>query len=119
MPILLRIFHSPDDKMKRIVLKVIQQCVATAGVEPDYIQNQILPEFFQNFWIRRMALDRRDYNQEVIETTEELANNVGRLDGVSRIVDHLEEDSQPYCCMVMIWKPSKIVLENPGAGINF
>jgi hypothetical protein len=28
-------FRAPDEEMKRIVLKVIQQCVATAGVEPD------------------------------------------------------------------------------------
>ena len=68
MPILLREFNSPDEEMKKIVLKVIQQCVATAGVEPDYLRTEILPEFFRNFWIRRMALDRRKY-QQVVETT--------------------------------------------------
>mmetsp|Transcript_1725 Transcript_1725/g.2684 ORF Transcript_1725/g.2684 Transcript_1725/m.2684 type:complete len:120 (+) Transcript_1725:1313-1672(+) len=76
MPILLQEFHSPDEEMKKIVLKVIKQCVATAGVEPDYIRKEILPEFFRNFWIRRMALDRRNHRQ-VVETTEELANKVG------------------------------------------
>mmetsp|Transcript_103484 Transcript_103484/g.299412 ORF Transcript_103484/g.299412 Transcript_103484/m.299412 type:complete len:1271 (+) Transcript_103484:141-3953(+) len=113
MPILLREFHSPDEEMKRIVLKVIQQCVATAGVEPDYIRTEILPEFFRNFWIRRMALDRRNYNQ-VIETTEELANKVGCSDVVSRIVDDLKDDSEPYRRMVM--ETVKRVLENLGAG---
>lgn len=113
MPILLREFHSPDEEMKRIVLKVIQQCVATAGVEPDYIRNEILPEFFRNFWIRRMALDRRNYNQ-VIETTEELANKVGCSDVISRIVDDLKDDSEPYRRMVM--ETVKKVLENLGAG---
>jgi len=112
MPILLREFHSPDEEMKRIVLKVIQQCVATAGVEPDYIRNEILPEFFKNFWIRRMALDRRNYNQ-VIETTEELANKVGCSDIVSRIVDDLKDDSEPYRRMVI--ETVKKVLENLGA----
>lgn len=113
MPILLREFHSPDEEMKRIVLKVIQQCVATAGVEPDYIRNEILPEFFKNFWIRRMALDRRNYNQ-VVETTEELANKVGCSDVISRIVDDLKDDSEPYRRMVM--ETVKKVLENLGAG---
>lgn len=113
MPILLREFHSPDEEMKRIVLKVIQQCVATAGVEPDYIRKEILPEFFRNFWIRRMALDRRNYNQ-VIETTEELANKVGCSDVISRIVDDLKDDSEPYRRMVM--ETVKKVLENLGAG---
>jgi splicing factor 3B subunit 1 len=112
MPILLREFHSPDEEMKRIVLKVIQQCVATAGVEPEYIRKEILPEFFRNFWIRRMALDRRNYNQ-VIETTEELANKVGCSDVISRIVDDLKDDSEPYRRMVM--ETVKRVLENLGA----
>ena len=83
------------------MLKVIQQCVATAGVEPDYIRTEILPEFFKNFWIRRMALDRRNYNQ-VIETTEELANKVGCSEIVGRIVDDLKDDSEPYRRMVMV-----------------
>jgi splicing factor 3B subunit 1 len=113
MPILLREFNSPDEEMKRIVLKVIQQCVATAGVEPEYIRNEILPEFFRNFWIRRMALDRRNYNQ-VVETTEELANKVGCSDVITRIVDDLKDDSEPYRRMVM--ETVKKVLENLGAG---
>lgn len=112
MPILLREFHSPDEEMKRIVLKVIQQCVATAGVEPDYIRSEILPEFFKNFWIRRMALDRKNYNQ-VVETTEELANKVGCSDIISRIVDDLKDDSEPYRRMVM--ETVKRVLDNLGA----
>ena len=113
MPILLREFHSPDEEMKRIVLKVVQQCVATAGVEPEYIRKEILSEFFKNFWIRRMALDRRNYKQ-VIETTEELANKVGSSDIITRIVDDLKDDSEPYRRMVM--ETIQKVLENLGAG---
>lgn len=112
MPVLLREFHSPDEEMKRIVLKVIEQCVATAGVEPEYIRKEILPEFFRNFWIRRMALDRRNYNQ-VIETTEELANKVGCAEIVVRIVDDLKDDSEPYRRMVM--ETTKRVMDNLGA----
>ncbi|GFH54418.1 splicing factor 3B subunit 1 [Chaetoceros tenuissimus] len=113
MPILLREFHSPDEEMKRIVLKVIKQCVSTAGVEPEYIRKEILPEFFRNFWIRRMALDRRNHNQ-VIETTVELANKVGCSDIVSRIVDDLKDDSEPYRRMVI--ETIQQVLENLGSG---
>lgn len=112
MPILLREFHSPDEQMKRTVLKVIEQCVATAGVEPDYIRTEILPEFFRNFWVRRMALDRRNYNQ-VIETTEELANKVGCSEILLRIVDDLKDDSEPYRRMVM--ETVKRVIDNLGA----
>ena len=113
MPILTREFHSPDEEMKRIVLKVVKQCVGTAGVEPEYIRKEILPEFFRNFWIRRMALDRRNYSQ-VIETTEELANKVGCSDILSRIVEDLKDDSEPYRRMVM--ETIQKVLENLGSG---
>ncbi|KAL9179841.1 hypothetical protein ACHAXT_007811 [Thalassiosira profunda] len=113
MPILTREFHSPDEEMKRIVLKVVKQCVGTAGVEPDYVRKEILPEFFRNFWIRRMALDRRNYRQ-VIETTEELANKVGSSDILTRIVDDLKDDSEPYRRMVM--ETTQKVLENLGSG---
>lgn len=113
MPILIREFHSPDEEMKRIVLKVVKQCVGTAGVEADYIRKEILPEFFRNFWIRRMALDRRNYAQ-VVETTEELANKVGCSDVLSRIVDDLKDDSEPYRRMVM--ETTQKVLENLGSG---
>ncbi len=67
--------QTPDEEMKKIVLKVVKQCVGTEGVEPDYIRTEILPEFFRCFWQRRMALDRRNY-RALVETTVELANKV-------------------------------------------
>ncbi|CAI9088499.1 OLC1v1022835C1 [Oldenlandia corymbosa var. corymbosa] len=100
MPILIREFQSPDEEMKKIVLKVVKQCVSTDGVEPDYIRNDILPEFFRNFWVRRMALDRRNYHQ-LVETTVEIANKVGVADIVGRIVEDLKDESEPYRRMVM------------------
>jgi len=112
MPIVLREFHSPDEQMKRTVLKVVEQCVATSGVEPEYIKKEILPEFFRNFWIRRMALDKRNY-AAVVETTEELANKVGSAEIIERIVDDLKDDSEPYRRMVM--ETVKRVIDNLGA----
>ncbi|KAK6151376.1 hypothetical protein DH2020_014011 [Rehmannia glutinosa] len=100
MVILIREFQSPDEEMKKIVLKVVKQCVSTEGVEADYIRNDILPEFFRNFWVRRMALDRRNYKQ-LVETTVEIANKVGVADIVGRIVEDLKDESEPYRRMVM------------------
>lgn len=59
MVILIREFQSADEEMKKIVLKVVKQCVATDGVEVEYIKEDVLPEFFRCFWVRRIALDRR------------------------------------------------------------
>ncbi|CAG8620741.1 7795_t:CDS:2 [Funneliformis mosseae] len=100
MIILIREFQSPDEEMKKIVLKVVKQCAATDGVQPHYIKEEILPEFFKNFWVRRMALDRRNYRQ-VVETTVELAQKVGVTEIVGRIVEDLKDESEPYRKMVM------------------
>lgn len=100
MHILIREFQSPDEEMKKIVLKVVKQCVSTEGVEADYIRSDVLPEFFRNFWVRRMALDRRNYKQ-LVETTVEIANKVGVADIVGRIVEDLKDESEPYRRMVM------------------
>ncbi|KAJ1978846.1 U2 snRNP component prp10, partial [Dimargaris xerosporica] len=100
MLIVIREFQSPDEEMKKIVLKVVKQCAATDGVEPAYLKAEILPEFFRNFWVRRMALDRRSYRQ-VVETTVELSNKVGVSEVVGRIVEDLKDEAEPYRKMVM------------------
>jgi len=100
MVILVREFQSPDEEMKKIVLKVVKQCASTDGVEPQYIRKEILPEFFKHFWVRRMALDRRNYKQ-LVETTVELANKVGVAEIVGRVVEDLRDESEPYRKMVM------------------
>lgn len=100
MAILIREFGSPDQSMKIVVLKVIKQCVATEGVQPKYVREKILPEFFKQFWIKRMALDKKNY-QNVVETTVELANNVGGAEIISRIVGDLTDESEAFRKMIM------------------
>jgi len=53
----------------------VQQCVATEGVEAEYVKTEVLPEFFRAFWQRRMALDRRNY-RALVDTTVSLADRV-------------------------------------------
>ena len=43
MLVLVREFQTPDEEMKKIVLKVVKQCVETEGVQPDYVRREILP----------------------------------------------------------------------------
>ncbi|KAK1221091.1 U2 snRNP component prp10 [Marasmius sp. AFHP31] len=98
--ILIREFQTSDEEMKKIVLKVVKQCAATEGVTPGYIKQDILPDFFKAFWVRRMALDRRNYRQ-VVETTVELAQKAGVSEIVGRIVNELKDEAEPYRKMVM------------------
>ena len=98
--ILIREFQTSDEEMKKIVLKVVKQCAATEGVTPSYIKQDILPEFFKAFWVRRMALDRRNYKQ-VVETTVELAQKAGVAEIVGKVVNELKDEAEPYRKMVM------------------
>lgn len=98
--ILIREFQTSDEEMKKIVLKVVKQCAATEGVTAQYIKQDILPDFFKSFWVRRMALDRRNYKQ-VVETTVELAQKAGVSEIVGRVVNELKDEAEPYRKMVM------------------
>ena len=100
MFVLLREFQTPDEEMKKIVLKVVKQCVLTEGVEAQYIKDDILSEFFRCFWVRRMALDRRNYRQ-LVDTTVALAEKVGCSEIVGRVVEDLKDESEPYRRMVV------------------
>lgn len=100
MLILIREFASPDEEMKKIVLKVVKQCCATDGVEASYIRDEVLPSFFKAFWNTRMAMDRRNYRQ-VVDTTVEIAQKVGIIEIIARIVDDLKDENEPYRKMVM------------------
>ncbi|VDN52048.1 unnamed protein product [Dracunculus medinensis] len=100
MLILIREFASPDEEMKKIVLKVVKQCCGTDGVEAGYIRDEILSHFFKAFWNHRMALDRRNYRQ-LVDTTVELAQKVGSAEMIARIVDDLKDENELYRKMVM------------------
>ncbi|XP_028968033.1 splicing factor 3B subunit 1 [Galendromus occidentalis] len=112
MLILIREFQSPDEEMKKIVLKVVKQCCATDGVEAQYIKDEVLPHFFRHFWNHRMALDKRNYKQ-LVDTTVEIANKVGAAEIVNRIVDDLKDENEQYRKMVM--ETAEKILGNLGA----
>lgn len=95
MEILLREFSSPDEEMKKVVLKVVSQCAATKGVSGDYLKEHVLDEFFKNFWVKRMALDKRNYKQ-VVETTVDVGQKVGVSEILNRIVGNLKDESEAY-----------------------
>ncbi|KJR81625.1 splicing factor 3B subunit 1 [Sporothrix schenckii 1099-18] len=95
MEILLREFSSPDEEMKKVVLKVVSQCASTEGVTAGYLKEHVLDEFFKGFWVRRMALDKRNYRQ-VVETTVDIGQKVGVGEILERIVAHLKDESESY-----------------------
>lgn len=100
MEILLREFQSQDEEMKKVVLKVVSQCSATPGVTGAYLREDVMPDFFRSFWVRKLALDKRSYAQ-VIETTVDLSQKVGCGHIVKNIVGNLKDESEPFRKMTM------------------
>ena len=100
MKILKREFKTSEEEMKKIVLKVVKQCVSTDGVTAKFVRETLLKDFFSNFWIRQMALDKRNYRQ-LVDTTVEIAIKVGGADIIEMIVLDLKDENEPYRKMVM------------------
>ena len=97
MLVLIREFQTADEEMKKIVLKVIQQTVSCDGVDAAYVRAELLAPFFSHFWVRKMALDRRNY-KALVETTVAVAEKVGCSEILTRIVEDLKDESEPYRC---------------------
>ncbi|KAH3680554.1 hypothetical protein WICPIJ_008245 [Wickerhamomyces pijperi] len=94
--IVLREFKSPDEDMRRVVLKIVQQCAKTDGIEVKVWKRDLVPEFFKNFWVRRLALDKRS-SREVVETTVVLAaKKVGVVDLTQRLINIVKDESEPF-----------------------
>lgn len=93
--ILVREFKSPDDDMKSVVLKVVTQCVSCAGVDVTYVREEVAPEYFKCFWIRRMALDRRNF-KAVVDTTLTIATKIGGAYVLGRLEAFLKDSSDPF-----------------------
>ncbi|KAK8802057.1 hypothetical protein WA158_006452 [Blastocystis sp. Blastoise] len=59
-----------------------------------------MPDFFRCFWVRRIASDKKS-NQQLVETTVEIAKRVGCNEVVGRLVNDLKDENEKYRSMVM------------------
>lgn len=82
------------------MLKVIKQVLSCEGVEAGYVRTMIVPEYFRCFWLRRMAIEKRNYKQ-LIETTVELATKVGGAEVIEKIVVSLKDENESFRKMTM------------------
>ncbi|KAJ1605943.1 splicing factor 3B subunit1-like HEAT repeat-containing protein [Cryptosporidium canis] len=58
-PTLVREFASHDDEMKRVVLKVLEQCIKVEEIGSDFVKRELLGPFISQFWTPRNSLDKR------------------------------------------------------------
>jgi splicing factor 3B subunit 1 len=100
LPPLLREFASPDEEMRRVVLRVLAQCAACEGVAATLLRADVLPPFFAAFWTRRSALDKR-HARAVADTTLALALRVGAPDVLAHVSPHLKDESESFRRLAM------------------
>ncbi|ANQ07747.1 Splicing factor [Plasmodium coatneyi] len=100
MVILINEFNSPDEEMKKVVLKCVKQCIQTEGIEKDYINQEVVNPFFEKFWVLRSSHDKRNLHL-IVETTVEISNKIGGAVVIARIVDDLKDPSEQFRKMVM------------------
>ena len=67
--------------------------MATEGVKVLYVREEIIPEFFANFWVRRNALDKKNYKQ-LIDTTSEIALKVGGCEIIKILEPELKDENE-------------------------
>ncbi|AMD21196.1 HEL084Wp [Eremothecium sinecaudum] len=98
MRVVKREFTSPDDEMKKTVLQVIQKVSTTDGVTPRFLSETVLPHFFSNFWVRRIALDPQ-INKIVTYTTVVLSSKVGCSYILENLLSPLRDEAEPFRTM--------------------
>lgn len=101
MVIVKREFQTPDDEMKKIVLKIIK--LSISNLSSEYLLKEVLPLYCTSFLSIRNSLNTDRHNRKlIIETTVEFANQLGSNEILTRIVDSLgDSNSESYRKMII------------------
>ncbi|EAK90059.1 splicing factor 3B subunit1-like HEAT repeat containing protein [Cryptosporidium parvum Iowa II] len=94
-PVLVREFGSQDDEMKRIVLRVLEQCVSVEEIGSEFVKQKLLGPFFGQFWTSRNSLDKRT-SKLVINTTVSLSKQVGLEPILDGLLIFLRDGSETF-----------------------
>lgn len=98
--VLTREFESQEDEMRKIVLKVVKQCICAEGIGAEYVREKIIPGFFRHLWSGRLAYDKKNTKQ-LVETTVEIACKVGGADIIRKVLKNLKSSSEPFRRLTM------------------
>lgn len=94
LPHLINLFSTPDDDLRRIVLRVVKQCLAPEGISAEFIRQYFISSFIDNFWTTKVSTEDRMTKLLLIATTVEVARKSGGAEVLQRLVPMMVEDSQ-------------------------
>lgn len=84
MKVMTREFRSPDEDMKKSILRCLLLLPISRAVFPKYKQ-QIVQPFLNNFWTRKVALDSLQLCNLVVEATREMARRISVPDFIEAL----------------------------------
>ncbi|KAK6589803.1 splicing factor [Cryptosporidium xiaoi] len=99
-PILIREFGSQEEEMRKVVLRVTEECVLSDEITLEYIKNTYLVPFFGQFWTPRNSMDKKVYKQ-IINTTHVISKRVGTEPIIENLVLFLRDSSETFRRMTL------------------
>jgi len=99
MTVVIGLFSTVEEEMKKVILRIVRQCITTKGVSKEYIVTEILPPFMREFWVRRVVASRS--YRPLVELTVAMAQQVGPAKVLTSIVPHLLDDAEGFRRMVL------------------
>lgn len=93
MVIIVREFNSPDEDMRKTILKVMMDLPLSKNIIQNYDQEIIKP-FLKFFWNRRVASDSQRLSKLVVETTFDLANKFDFLGILECIIPYSKDANE-------------------------
>jgi splicing factor 3B subunit 1 len=96
-----RHFTTPEEELRRIIVKVVQQCVKSDGVSAQLVKETILQSFFTNLWVRRMAVDKKNY-LPLTYTTVAMAKKLGGSVVLDHLIPDMKDTNEAFQRMVLL-----------------
>lgn len=115
MHVMTREFSSPDEDMKKSLLRIIMSMPLSKALFPNY-RRQITAPFLQSFWNRRIALDSSQLSRLVVDATFLLAKKLdvpGFLEKLTPFAKDANENLRKMACdainKILVSCPESIV----------
>ncbi|CUM62823.1 uncharacterized protein PRCAT00000381001 [Priceomyces carsonii] len=93
MLVIRREFNSPDDDMKKTILRVILDLPLSRQLFRNY-QNDIIKPFLKSFWNRRVASDSQQLAKNVVECTSTLAVKLDYFTILDNVITFTKDENE-------------------------
>jgi splicing factor 3B subunit 1 len=111
MTIITREFTSPDDEMRKTVLRILGGLPLSRQIVPKF-NTEIMRPFMKHFWNRRTASDSQLIVKLVADTTRDLSNKFDFLEILEHVIIFAKNDNEQLrkLCMETV---HKMISSNP------